>query len=231
MNNKQVLIIDDDVSLCQILKTTFKREGAIVHTATDGRQGLHKFNNYEPDLVLLDIRMPDIEGWEVCRQMRMKSDTPIIMLTTLHRDTDMIRGLDSGADDFVTKPFSRNVLLARARAALRRTIQAEPIEEEISYQDDYLSINLNERRVLVEGNPVKLSNREFNLISYFVQNVGRVLTYDQILDKIWGWEYKDSPAYIHVYVSHLRKKVEPNPKNPIYFETEHGIGYRFNNLA
>jgi two-component system KDP operon response regulator KdpE len=227
MNSKQILIVDDDVSLCQMLTLTFKKEGANVHTAMDGRQGLQKFFELKPDLVLLDIRMPDIEGWDVCRQIRMMSEIPVIMLTTLNRNEDIIRGLDCGADDFVTKPFSRNVLLARARAALRRIKPVITATLQLDYEDDYLCIHLKDRRVLVQGKPVKLSNREFNLLAYMVENAGRVLTHEQILDKVWGWEYRDSPDYIHVYLSHLRKKIEPDPKKPLYLQTEHGIGYRF----
>ncbi len=227
MENKKVLIVDDDISLSQILKLTFKREGASVHTAMDGREGLQKFYYYKPDLVLLDIRMPDIDGWEVCRQIRMMCNTPVIMLTTLNRNEDIIRGLDTGADDFVTKPFSRDVLIARARAAIRRYTDKGD-EDDITYKDDYLLINLAERRVLVNGNTIKMSKREFDLLAYLVKNAGRILTHEQILEKIWGWEYRDSPDYLHVYLSHLRKKLEKNPKDPYYLQTEHGIGYRFN---
>ncbi len=227
MDSKQILIVDDDISLCQMLKLTFKKEGADVHTAMDGRQGLQKFFELKPDLVLLDIRMPDIEGWDVCRQIRMMSEIPVIMLTTLNRNEEIVRGLECGADDFVTKPFSRSVLIARAKAALRRNRIVEVEQPKLDYQDDYLSVLLDERRVLVEGEPVKLSSREFNLLAYLVENADRVLTHEQILDKVWGWEYRDSPDYIHVYLSHLRKKIEPNAKLPIYLQTEHGIGYRF----
>lgn len=231
MESKQILIVDDDVSLCQMLKLTFKKEGAKVHTAMDGREGLQKFFEEKPDLVLLDIRMPDIEGWDVCRQIRTMSDIPVIMLTTLNRNEDIIRGLESGADDFVTKPFSRKVLIARSRAALRRnrTKSTQTIQE--NYTDEYLTVNLEERRVFINGEPVRLSGREFNLLAYMIENADRVLTYEQILNKVWGWEYRDSPDYVHVYLSHLRKKIEPNPKKPLYLQTEYGIGYRFNKLV
>lgn len=229
MENKTILIIDDDINLSQVLKLTFKRVGATVHSALDGREGLQKFFATRPDLVLLDIRMPVVNGWEVCKQIRLMSDTPVIMLTTLNQNDEIVRGLDIGADDFVTKPFSREVLMARARAALRREIP-KLADKEVVYQDDYLQINLASRQVFADGELIKLSGREFNLLAYLVENAGRVLSHEQILKKVWGWEYLDSPDYVHVYLSHLRKKIEVDSKNPTYLQTEHGIGYRFSKL-
>ncbi|MCP5094345.1 MAG: response regulator transcription factor [Chloroflexi bacterium] len=227
MEGKKILIIDDDINLSHILHHTFKREGATVYTAADGREGLHLFFSHRPDLVLLDIRMPDIDGWETCRQIRLLSNTPIIMLTTLNRNEEVVRGLDLGADDFVTKPFSRDVLLARARATLRRNEELTTEQPKAIYRDDYLVVDLQERCVLVKGEQIKLSAREFDLLSYLVENAGRILTHQQILDRIWGWEYRNNPDYLHVYFSHLRRKLEKDPKNPEYLRTEHGVGYRF----
>ena len=177
--------------------------------------------------MILDVRMPDINGWETCRQIRLLSNVPIIMLTTLDNDEDVIRGLDYGADDFVTKPFSREVLLARARAVLRRSEQLAEPEDQQSYNDSYLLIDLRKHRVQVDGQAVQLSSTEFRLLAYLLQNAGQVLTYQNILDKVWGWEYQDSIDYVHVYVSHLRRKLEADPRNPRYLLTERGIGYRF----
>ena len=227
MNDKKILIIDDDVNLGQTIKLTFARTGAEVFTAVDGRDGLRQFYEYRPDLVILDVRMPDINGSETCRQIRLLSNVPIIMLTTLDNDEDVIRGLDYGADDFVTKPFSRDVLLARARAVLRRSEQLAEPEDQQSYNDSYLLIDLRKHRVQVDGQAVQLSSTEFRLLAYLLQNAGQVLTYQNILDKVWGWEYQDSIDYVHVYVSHLRRKLEADPRNPRYLLTERGIGYRF----
>jgi two-component system, OmpR family, alkaline phosphatase synthesis response regulator PhoP len=227
MNDKKILIIDDDVNLGQTIKLTFARVGAEVFTAVDGRDGLRQFYEYRPDLVILDVRMPDINGWETCRQIRLLSNVPIIMLTTLDNDEDVIRGLDYGADDFVTKPFSREVLLARARAVLRRSEQLADPEDLQIYNDSYLLIDLRKHRVQVDGQAVQLSSTEFRLLAYLLQNAGQVLTYQNILDKVWGWEYQDSIDYVHVYVSHLRRKLEADPRNPRYLLTERGIGYRF----
>ena len=227
MNGKKILIIDDDVNLGQTIKLTFARAGAEVFTAVDGRDGLRQFYENRPDLVILDVRMPDINGWETCRQIRLLSNVPIIMLTTLDNDEDVIRGLDHGADDFVTKPFSRDVLLARARAVLRRSeLLAEP-EEQFGYNDGYLVIDLRKHRVQVNNQAIQLSSTEFRLLTYLLQNAGQVLTYQNILDKVWGWEYQDSIDYVHVYISHLRRKIEADPRNPKYLLTERGTGYRF----
>jgi DNA-binding response OmpR family regulator len=227
MENKKILVIDDDVNLSQMIKFTFSRAGALVYTAVDGREGLHRFYEHRPDLVILDVRMPDVDGWETCRQMRMFSNVPVIMLTTLNKDEEIIRGLDCGADDFVSKPFSREVLLARARALLRRTEAPFELDGQVTYSDDYLVVNLEKRRVLVQGQMVQLTATEFRLLSYLLQNAGQVLTYRTILDKVWGWEYQDSVDYVHVYLSHLRRKIEEDPRNPRYLLTERGVGYRF----
>jgi len=227
MNGKKILIIDDDVNLGQTIKLTFARVGAEVFTAVDGRDGLRQFYENRPDLVILDVRMPDINGWETCRQIRLLSNVPIIMLTTLDNDEDVIRGLDHGADDFVTKPFSRDVLLARARAVLRRTELSTEPEDQLLYNDSYLLIDLRKHRIEVDGQVVQLSSTEFRLLAYLLQNAGQLLSYENILDKVWGWEYQNSIDYVHVYVSHLRRKLEADPRNPKYLLTERGIGYRF----
>ncbi len=227
MNGKRILVIDDDVNFCQIIRFTFKREGAAVFTALNGVEGLQKLHSVQPDLILLDIAMPLMDGWETCLAIRRVSNVPIIMLTTIHRDDEIIRGLNYGADDFISKPFRTEILLARANAALRRAEMPQNEQKNASFRDDYLSIDLEERRVSVNGKKVKLSAREFNLLALLLSNAGRVLTYEQILDKVWGWEYRDNSEYIHVYLSQLRRKLEQDPKNPVYLITEHGVGYRF----
>ena len=171
--------------------------------------------------------MPDIDGWETCRQIRLLSNVPVIMLTTMDKDQDVLRGFDYGADDFVTKPFSRDVLLARARAVLRRVELLSEGDDHSIYNDEYLNIDLHKRRVLVNGEQIQLTATEFRLLSYLMKNAGQILTYQNILDKVWGWEYQDSIDYVHVYISHLRRKLEADPRSPHYVITERGIGYRF----
>lgn len=227
MKGKKILVIDDDINLCQIIKYTFKRVAAEVFTAVNGQEGLQQLFNHHPDLVLLDIHMPIMDGWETCREIRKLTHVPIIMLTTLHRDNEVIRGFNCGADDFVSKPFNSQVLLARVQAVLRRAELPKTSTKPVAYSDDYLIVDLENRRVMVRGKLVKLSAREFDLLTYLLTNAGRVLTYQQILDRVWGWEYRDNTDYIHVYLSHLRRKLEKDPKNPTYLLTEHGVGYRF----
>ena len=227
MQSKKILVIDDDVNLGQAIKLTFVRAGSEVFTAVDGRDGLRQFYEHRPDLVILDVRMPDIDGWETCRQIRLLSNVPVIMLTTMDKDQDVLRGFDYGADDFVTKPFSRDVLLARARAVLRRVELLSEGDDHSIYNDEYLNIDLHKRRVLVNGEQIQLTATEFRLLSYLMKNAGQILTYQNILDKVWGWEYQDSIDYVHVYISHLRRKLEADPRSPHYVITERGIGYRF----
>ncbi len=227
MHEKKILVIDDDVNLGQAIKMTFARAGAEVFTAVDGRDGLRQFYEHRPDLVILDVRMPDIDGWETCRQIRLLSNIPIIMLTTMDKDEDVLRGFDYGADDFVTKPFSREVLLARARAVLRRVELLNEADTQSLYSDGYLSIDLRKRRILVNGESIQLTATEFRLLAYLLHNAGQILTYQNILDKVWGWEYQDSIDYVHVYISHLRRKLEVDPRSPKYVLTERGVGYRF----
>jgi DNA-binding response OmpR family regulator len=227
VHNKKILAIDDDLHILKIIEGLFSQAGAQVHSASNGKQGLRTFYSQRPDLVILDIMMPEMDGFEICRQIRQLADTPIIMLTALNSDEEMIRGLDNGADDFVTKPFNKEVLLARARAVFRRVEQAQIQGIPISYQDDYLTIDLAAHKVLVNGEQVKLTPTEFRLLAYLAQNAGRVCTFQNILENVWGWEYRDSPDYVHVYVSHIRGKIERDPKRPQYICTEHGVGYRF----
>lgn len=227
MEGKKILVIDDDINLCQSLKIGFSLEGAKVETAIDGRTGLKQFYEHQPDLVILDIRMPEMDGWETCRQIRLLSDVPIIMLTSLVQDKEIVRGLNCGADDFVVKPFSRDVLAARISAVLRRYETIVDAQDNSAYEDGYLYIDLTRREVRRCGESIKLSSTEFQLLSYLFENAGRILTYEMILNKVWGWEYQGSIDYVHVYLSHLRKKLEEDPRNPLYLITEHGIGYRF----
>jgi two-component system KDP operon response regulator KdpE len=227
MQGKKILVIDDDPTLRDLVERTFSTTDSVVVSAPDGAAGLRAFYAQQPDLVILDIMMPSMDGWEVCRRIRQLTDVPVILLTALNQDEDVIRGLDAGADDFVNKPFNPKVLLARARAALRRGDTVPVKAQGVIYQDDHLHILLDDRLVEVLGDRVKLSPKEYRLLAYLVENRGRVCTSQQILEHVWGWAYQDSVDYVHVYISHLRRKLEPDPRDPRYLLTEHGIGYRF----
>jgi two-component system KDP operon response regulator KdpE len=177
--------------------------------------------------VILDLIMPFQDGWETCRKIRLHSNIPVIILTSLSSDREIIRGLETGADDFVSKPINIQVLLARAGAVLRR-MKAEPQEEPSAiFEDDHLMIDLEKRLILLDGVKVNLTPTEFRLLEYLLTHCGDVLTFAEILEHVWGEAYLDSPNYVHVYISHLRQKLEPDPNHAKYFFTEYGIGYRF----
>ena len=227
MDEKKVLIVDDDAMMRQVVSAVVAEESEQIYTANDGIEGLNQFHEIQPDLVILDLMMPKMTGWELCRQIRKSSNVPIIMLTAMSEDMDVVRGLDEGADDYVVKPFSADILLARVRAALRRIQPKTSDPQPITYSDDYLTIDLRQRRMLVDGQLVKLTATEYRLLAFLLQNPGQILTFRQILENVWGGEFRDNTDYVHVYVWHLRKKLERNPKAPRYILTEHGVGYRF----
>lgn len=232
LRDKIVLIIDDDPELLELLELFFLHAKADVHTAHDGYDGLRKFYTHRPDLVILDLMMPGMSGWEVCRQIRNLSDVPLIMLTALQQPDDVTRGLECGADDYVTKPFEHKVLMARAQAVLRRTTQPYNFELDSSiYNDGYLRVDLNKRQVQLRGEDVKLSTKEYMVLAYLVKHADQILSFQQILENVWGWEYQEHLEYVHAYIWRLRQKLEEDPTNPVYLLTEYGTGYRFEKLT
>lgn len=226
LSGKQILIVEDDLSLLQFMELVFEQAGARAALATEGAAGLRRFHEVNPDLVILDVLMPGMDGWDVCQEIRKESAVPVIMLTTLDDDNSIIRGLDYGADDFLSKPFNPDVLLARARAVLRRTA-SQPVDSPDVYNDGYLTVDMERKLVAVRNKPVKLTATEFRLLAFLMQGEGNVLTYREILENVWGEAYQDSINYVHVYVSHLRRKLEEDASNPAYFVTVHQVGYRF----
>jgi two-component system KDP operon response regulator KdpE len=224
----KVLIIDDDRSLVDLVTSALTQDQYDVISAYDGQEGLRQMYQHHPSLILLDINMPTMDGWVVCERVREVSNIPIIMLTARGEPEEIVRGLDLGADDYILKPFEMHVLKARIRANLRRaTIEPVEIRQEILYSDDYLTINLEQRRVLVQGEPVRLTPTEFNLLARLIDSAPRILSYRELLEHVWGFEYIDDIDYLRVYVWHLRRKIEPNPKEPTYIVNELGVGYRF----
>jgi two-component system KDP operon response regulator KdpE len=223
-----VLIIDDDPMAIQLVTDTLRQQDYVVYSALDGPQGLRAMYEHHPDLIILDVNMPTMDGWTVCQRIREVSNVPVVMLTARDAPEEVIKGLDLGADDYVTKPFDIKVLLARVRATLRRAAADSPVlKKDVIYSDDYLSINLDERRVNVDGNAVRLTPTEFNLLAYLVDNASRVVSYRELLEQIWGFEYIDDIDYLRVYIWHLRRKLEHDPKEPMYIINELGVGYRF----
>ena len=227
MINSKVLLIDDDVDLLQLASVIFKKEGAQVMTARDGMEGVSKLFTFHPDLIVLDVMMPGMNGFEVCERIRQVSDTPLIMLTALNHEQEMLRGLDAGADDFLSKPFNAEVLLARSKTVLRRTENLRSQNEPFNYNNGYLTIDVERRDVLLNGKRIKLTPVEFRLLTYLARNAGKVLTFEQILSNVWGKEYYGSMDYVHVYISHLRRKLGEDSTRPRYILTLHGVGYIF----
>lgn len=225
---RSILVIDDDQNVRSVIESILSQEDYVVHLARDGREGWCAFFNLRPDLVILDIIMPEMDGWEVCKRIREVSEIPIIILTAKKtREQDIVHGLDMGADDYLIKPFQVRELLARVRAVLRRAALPPVSEPDLSYNDDHLVIDLGHRRVLIEGEPIQLSPTEFSLLAVMVKHANQVLSPRQLLEQVWGWEYMDDVDYVRVFVSRLRQKIEPDPKAPRYILTERGVGYRF----
>ncbi len=202
--------------------------------ASNGQEALRLLFDQRPDLVLLDVVMPRMDGWQTLDRIRDVSDKPIIMLTGKRRtEEDIVRGLDYGADDYLLKPVGNRELVARVRAALRRAElpPSADAKREITYSDGFLTVDVAERKVIVNGERVKLTPREFRLFALLVENGGRILTHKQILDKVWGWEYIDDLDYVRIYISHLRQKIEPDSVLPRYIITEPGVGYYFQKVG
>jgi two-component system KDP operon response regulator KdpE len=225
---EKLLIIDSDEKLLGLLETRLRGRGFAVITATEGRQGLRQLYQDRPDLVILETTLPGMDGWEVCERIRTLSDVPIILLTAIEQEEACVRGLRMGADDCVRKPFSLPELAERVEAVLRRSRSASKERNaEVSYADDYLVIDAEQGAVWCDGERVSLTALEQRLLSYMLSNQGRVLTARQILCNVWGYEYADEMNYVRLYIWRLRQKIEPDPKNPRYVVTEHGLGYRF----
>ena len=224
----QILIVDDEPSLLATMAPLLRSRGYDVLTAMSGRAALEAVERDRPDLVVLDLGLPDIDGIEVCRAIREQSTTPIVVLSARGAEADKVRALDTGADDYVTKPFGAEELTARIRAALRRTEGSGPTSEPIVRGD--LVIHRERFRVVRNGEEVRLTPKEFELLSYLAQRPGRVLTHRAILRAIWGANAVDQPEHLRVLVGALRKKVEPNPSSPQYILTEPWVGYRFADL-
>jgi two-component system alkaline phosphatase synthesis response regulator PhoP len=230
MTDQKILIIDDDADLLQLASLIFKKAGYEVITAHDGLDGMSKFFTYRPSLIILDVIMPGNSGFEVCQRIRQVSDEPLIMLTALNQEQDMLRGLAAGADDFLSKPFNPEILLARAKILLRRaqpSYVSNKSADSFSYNDGYLSIDIERHEVLIHEKRIKLTPIEFRLLVYLARNGGKLLTFEKILANVWGNQYQGSLEHVHVYISHLRRKIEEDAKSPRYIMTIHGLGYIF----
>jgi two-component system KDP operon response regulator KdpE len=220
----RVLAIDDEPQMARLLTIALEADGYTVSTAAEGRQGLALAAQRRPDLVILDLGLPDLSGVQVLKQLREWTQVPVIVLTVQEGEAEKIEALDAGADDYVTKPFNTGELLARIRSALRRSNQGR--EDEPVFRLGDVKVDLAKRVVTLKDQPVKLTSTEYNLLRLFVQHAGKVLTHRQVLREVWGAEHQDNLLYLRVYMARLRQKLESDPKGHPLFETEVGVGYR-----
>ena len=224
MNNTRVLLVDDDPVILKFVGANLKARNFDVTTAEDGESALKAMEQTLPDLVILDIMMPGMDGVEVCRRIREWSRVPVIMLTAKNELNDKVTLLNLGADDYITKPFGIEELLARVRAVLRRK-SGTNVPDAVIFVSDELQINFAERLVTVDGKAINLSPTEYDLLRELAQNVGKVLTHQMLLSRVWGAEYGNETEYLRVYVGRLRSKLEVDPKKPKHIMTKTGIGY------
>ena len=227
IERRRILVVDDEERMVRFIRMNLEHDGFQVGEAFNGKQAIQKIRDFTPDLILLDVMMPDIDGFEVLETVRDFSNVPIIMLTAKGEEDDRVRGLEHGADDYITKPFSPRELVSRIKAVLRRTEGAAGSTHGLIEVDKRLKIDFDRREIWLEGKLVKLRPTEYRLLYHLVQNAGWVVSHDQLLQKVWGYEYRDEPHYVRLYINYLREKLEKDPTNPVYILTERGVGYRF----
>jgi len=226
-----VLVVDDEPRLVDVVRLNLEMEGYRVLEASNGGEALARLKEDLPDLVILDVMMPEMDGFETLRRIRAVSSVPVIMLTVRQEEHDRIRGLEIGADDYLTKsPFSPRELQSRIKAVLRRTFAPSPARKTTIVVDGDLTIDFDKRKVRVRGEEVTLRPTEYKLLYHLVNNAGRLLTHDTLLSKVWGPEYRDESHYLRLYITYLRQKLERDPAHPKYILTERGVGYRFREL-
>jgi len=222
---RTILVVDDEKTLRETLADSLEAEGFGVVQAADGREAVDAFRQHKPDLVLLDLMLPEISGTEVCRVIRAESTAPILMLTAKSAEVDKIVGLELGADDYVTKPFSFRELLARIRALLRRSEAQAQAPEREEVQLGRVTVDLAGRRLLRGSEVLSVKPKAFELLAFLLRNAGHVFTRDQLLEKVWGYDYAGETRTVDVHVHWLRAQIEDDPANPIYLETVRGVGY------
>jgi two-component system KDP operon response regulator KdpE len=225
----KVLVIEDDPGIIEVVSLCFQLRwsGTTVVSAANGRKGVSLVENESPDVVILDIGLPDMDGYQVLKEIRRFSEVPVLMLTVRGEDTDVAKGLELGADDYITKPFSHIELIARVQAVLRRSQGLSITDDERPYTSGKLSVDFARNEVLLSGKPVKLTSTERKLLYHLIRNEGRILSHESLLAKVWGDTYVDARDLLRVHIQHLRQKIEDNTESPGIIVTEHGIGYRF----
>jgi two-component system KDP operon response regulator KdpE len=223
----RILVVDDEAQITRVLRTTLSSHGHAIRSAADGDEALQVMKEWNPDLVITDLGMPNMDGLELCRHIRTKSQVPIIVLSVRGQETTKVAALDAGADDFVTKPFSLNELLARVRAALRRASTVTPAAPSPVIAIGDFRIDLESHSVSLLDRDVRLTPKEFELLVYLARHPGKVITHRALLAAVWGDNSMEQPEYLRVFVGHLRKKIEPEGAQPRYIHTEPWVGYRF----
>jgi two-component system KDP operon response regulator KdpE len=224
MNPSTILIVDDEPQIRRVMLTTLASHGYSVMEAASGEEALEKIRIERPDLIILDVNMPGMSGLETCAEIRTSSDVPIIMLTIRNSERDKVQALDAGADDYVVKPFGVQELMARIRAALRRS---GPGDATPAFSSGDLKIDFEKRTVTVKNHPIRLTPKEFELLRHLVANSGKALGHRRLLQAVWGPDYGEETEYLRVFINQLRKKIEPDPHKPRYIHTEPWVGYRF----
>jgi two-component system KDP operon response regulator KdpE len=225
-----ILVVDDEPRIRDLVRMNLELEHYRVIEACDGREALDQLREHLPDLVILDVMMPEMDGFETLRAIREVSTIPVIMLTVRQDEHDRIRGLDLGADDYVGKPFNPRELLSRVRALLRRSLMPPPARKTEIVVDKDLILDFSRREVIVRGQKVVLRPTEYRLLYHLVNNAGHLMTHETLLSKVWGHEYRDEAHYLRLYITYLRQKIEQDPAHPRYILTERGVGYRFKEL-
>jgi two-component system, OmpR family, response regulator VicR len=225
----KVLVVEDDPGIIEVVSLCFQLRwsGTTVVTAANGRKGVELVETQSPDVVILDVGLPDMDGYQVLKEIRRFSDVPVIMLTVRGEDTDIAKGLELGADDYITKPFSHIELIARVQAVLRRSQGLAVTDEEHPFSSGKLSVDFARNEVTLAGQSVKLTSTERKLLYYLIRNEGRILSHESLLTKIWGDNYVDARDLLRVHIQHLRQKLGDNTETPSIIVTEHGIGYKF----
>jgi two-component system KDP operon response regulator KdpE len=225
--SKRILVIDDEPRMRRFISMNLDLEGYQVLEAGNGLEGVRRVREDLPDLVLLDVMMPEMDGFEALHSIRQFSQVPVIMLTVKSDEEDKVRGLELGADDYVTKPFGPRELSSRIKAVLRRTEMPGVTDQTVVKVDDRLQIDFNRHQVIVDGRVIKLRPTEHRLLYHLVNNAGWTMPHETLLAKVWGHEYRDETHYLRLYITYLRQKIERDPANPEYILTERGVGYRF----
>jgi len=224
----RILVVDDELRMIGFIRMNLELEGHLVLEAHNGYEALESLRKDLPDIILLDVMMPELDGFETLRLVREISDVPVIMLTARGEEEDRVHGLELGADDYISKPFGPRELSSRVRAVLRRyASSASTPQEAILQVDDRLSVDFNRREVIVRGEHIKLRPTEYRLLYHLIQNAGWTVSHEQLLARVWGYEYREEAHYVRLYVNYLREKIEEDPSKPVYILTERGVGYRF----